>query len=425
MSFIFTGFSPNLTGRNTLKALGWICLPWKWKNLAKGENVEKAERELKKYFGLKQAVTFDSGRSALYFALKALEIKEGDEVLVQAYTCVVVANAIRWTGAMPVYVDVGDDFNMDVNDLEKKITPRVKVVIIQHTYGLPAELEKIIGIARKHGLKIIEDCAHSFGARHNEKLTGVFGDIGMLSFGSDKILSCVRGGALVTDNPELGQKLEKYQSGLKPLAVKDIIRHLLHFPVFYLGKPLYGVFVGKAILWLAKNIYLVNRIITRNEKQGERDSLFSRTLPNALADILLGQLKEVGAVNEQRKKIAALYDSEISAKIKKPLLKAANKDECVYLRYPILIDQPKELMNYAKKHKIILGDWYNAVIAPRDSAIDKSGYTPGACPNAEKLAARIVNLPTGRNMGEGDARRVVKVVNQWINKKSEVRRKNF
>jgi len=406
-----------------LKALGWLFLPWRWKKLASGKNSEKVERKLENYFKMKHAYTFDSGRSALYFALKALEIKEGDEVLVQAYTCVVVANAIRWTGAMPVYIDVGDDFNMDVNDLEKKITPKAKVVIIQHTYGLPADLDLIMAVAKKHGLKVVEDCAHSFGAKHNGRLTGAFGHIGMLSFGSDKILSCVRGGALITDDFDLGVKLKKLQNQLKPLKTKDIVRHLLHFPVFYLGKPLYGVFVGKAILWLAKKIYLVNRIITQNEKKGERDSLFSRTIPNALADILLGQLKEVGAVNEQRKKIAALYDSEISAKIKKPLLKTANKGECVYLRYPILIDQPKELMKDAKRHKIILGDWYDSVIAPRDLSMDKTGYTPGACPNAEKLAARIVNLPTGRNVGEDDARRVVKVVNEWINRKLEVRSK--
>ncbi|MFA6106474.1 MAG: aminotransferase class I/II-fold pyridoxal phosphate-dependent enzyme [Patescibacteria group bacterium] len=412
---IFTGFSPNLTGRDALKALGWLFLPWNWKKLAKGGNVEKAERELEKYFGVKNALAFDSGRTALYFALKALDVKQGDEVLVQAFTCVVVANAIRWTRAKPVYVDARDDFNMDPEDLQKKISPKAKVIIIQHTFGLPADMEKIMALADKYGLRVVEDCAHSFGARHGGRLTGTIGDIGMFSFGSDKILSCGRGGALITDNAELYQKLKQYQSGLEPLTGKDITRHLLHFPVFYIGKPLYGLFIGKAVLWLAKKMYFVNRIITQKEKTGEKDELFGRLLPNALAGILLGQLKDVDSMNKQRRKTAALYDTEISEKIERPLVKAANKDECVYLRYPILTDRPKELMKDAKRHKIILGDWYDSVIAPRDLRMDKTGYEKGSCPRAELLSERIVNLPTDRNVNEKKARRVAEVVNRWVN----------
>jgi dTDP-4-amino-4,6-dideoxygalactose transaminase len=132
-----------------------------------------------------------------------------------------------------------------------------------------------------------------------------------------------------------------------------------------------------------------------------------------LADILLGQLKEADAQNEHRKKIAALYDAGISKKIEKPLTRQAHSSECLYLRYPILTDNQQGLMKRAKKHKIILGDWYNAVIAPRDSETDKAGYQPGSCPKAEELSGRVVNLPTGRSIDEKKAKLVIKAVNGW------------
>ncbi|MFA6171945.1 MAG: aminotransferase class I/II-fold pyridoxal phosphate-dependent enzyme [Patescibacteria group bacterium] len=410
---IFTGFSPNLTGRDTLIALSWLLFPWKWRSLSRGDNPRKAEDELKKYFGFKSAYTFDSGRTALYFALKALGIKEGDEVIVQAYTCVVVVNAIRWTGAQPVYVDIADDFNMDARELEKKITDKVKAVIVQHTYGLPADLELIMRLAKKHGLKIIEDCAHSFGAKHDGKLTGTFGDIGMFSFGSDKILSCIRGGALITNNDNLGEALKDCQAGLKPMPGKIIIQHLLHYPVFYIGKALYGIIIGKAILALAKKLNVINKIITPEEKAGKKDQAFGRALPNALSAILLNQLKEVDKINEKRKKIAGYYSLKLAIVSGKP---ARGTDECIFLRYPILLDNPKELMRAAKNKNILLGDWYNSVIAPRDSVLAETGYIKGSCPRAERMAERIVNLPTGRGVDKSQADKIAKLVNSFLEK---------
>ena len=140
---IFTGFSPNLEGRDVLIALKFLFLPWQWLKLKKGQAVANVEKNLKAYFSIKYAYTFDSGRSSFYFALRSLGIGEGDEVLTQAYTCVVVSNAIRQPGAKAVYVDINNDFNINPEDLESKITDKSKVLIIQHTFGLVAPLEKL------------------------------------------------------------------------------------------------------------------------------------------------------------------------------------------------------------------------------------------------------------------------------------------
>jgi len=412
---IFTGFAPNLTASDVFISLGYL-LPWNWPEIINGQDVESAEKKLESYFKIRSANVFDSGRSALYFSLKALDIKEGDEVLIQAYTCVVVTNAIRWVGAKPVYVDIRNDFNMDVVDLEKKITNKSKVLIIQHTFGLSAELNELINTAKKHGLRVVEDCAHSFGLAKDKKLTGTFGDIGMFSFGSDKILSCVRGGALITDNQELADKICKLKNDLPDPDFKVTLQHLMHGPIFFIGKKLYGLVIGKAILALAKKCNLINKIIYKEEKKGLQVDFYPAKMANSLATILLKQIEDVLVVNGHRQLIAKFYNKNLkNDKVEKVWADdKINKDNCVYLRYPILTDSPNDLLRYAKKHGIILGNWYDRVVAPRDIDFEKTGYVKGNCPNAEVLASRSVNLPTNRHIKIEDAIRVVELVNKYM-----------
>ena len=407
---IFTGFSPNLTGYDTLKALKYLCLPWYWLFWQNGKYPAIAEKKLQEFFSIKFCNVFDSGRSALYFALKSLGAGNGAEVLVQAYTCVVVVNAINWTGAKPIYIDIGDDFNIDPNDLIKKITAKTKILIIQHTFGQPAKLDKILAIAKQYNLKVIEDCAHSLGTCYNNKLTGTFGDIGMLSFGSDKIISCVRGGALITNNELLNKKIKEYKNQLQQTLYSKIFQHLMHYPIFYVSKPLYSLKLGKLLLFFAKKIGIINKIIYKSEKVGERVNFYPSKLPNALAQILVNQIEEINVINKHRYKIATLYNQEIQANknIKLPLKHSENS---IYLRYPLLVDEPKKLLIYAKQQNIILGDWYNTSIAPTDIDLKKTRYKMGDCPNAELLSKQSINLPTDRQISLKDAKRIIDVIN--------------
>ncbi len=429
MKTIFTGFAPNLTARDALTAWRFLYLPWNWSKWRNGPFVKLAEEKLKEYFNIKHAFVFDSGRSALYIALKALGIgssgdlsaEEADEVLVQAYTCVVVSNAILKTGAKPIYVDVDDQFNMSPDDLEKKITNKAKVLIIQHTFGRPAQLDKLLALAKQYNLKIIEDCAHSFGAKYNGQLTGTFGDIGMLSFGPDKILSCVRGGALITNNDELAAKIKNEQDKLHLPSLFKTKQHLLYNVFFFFNKPLYGWGIGKAVLYLAKKLRAISRIIYQKEKTGlpaGRHGCQAAPEPyrlaNCLAKMLIDQLAEVDEVNQHRQKITAIYDKLL--KIKSPCLPAGRRQgekDCIYLRYPFLVNQPKKLHQLAKQRGIILGNWYDSVIAPADIDLAATGYMIGSCPNAELLSSQSINLPTDRHITEKDAQKVAAVINQY------------
>ncbi len=408
--FIFTGFSPNISLRSTLQSLSWLFFFWKWPYLRTGSNNRKLKKLLKRKTNTRNSFLFDSGRSALYFALKSLGLGSGDEVILQAYTCVVVTNAIKWTGAKPVYVDIGDSFNMDPADLRKKITKKTKAVIIQHTFGTPADLEKILEICNEQNLYTIEDCAHSIGAKYQKQQTGSFADIGMFSFGSDKVISSIRGGALVTQNNNITKKLEKYENDLEKISYGELIQLLLHYPIFFLGRMFYGIGVGKWFLYLSKKLHLTNLVIYKKEKSGNQVKFYPKKMANSIASFVCFELEKLDDLNDHRKSIAEIYRKEIqSGKIIHP-----QKDpNSIYLRYTILVENPKKLFLAAKKNKIMLGNWYDTVIAPGDIDMGKTGYKKSSCKHAEKLSSESLNLPTNRNITTSDAKRVANFINKY------------
>ena len=402
---IFTGFGPNITPSTLITALSFLCLSWQWRQWRSGEAVQEVEQALETYFGVPHAITFDSGRSGLFFALQSLGIGPGDEVLVQAYTCVVVTNAIRWTGATAVFVDIRHDFTPDPISIEKHISRQTKAIIIQHTFGFAADLTTILAIVKKYQLRVIEDCAHSFGGIYHEKKLGTFGDIGMLSFGTDKILSCVRGGALITADETLAAKIRKYREALPFPPRRVVAQALLFFPIFSLGKYVYRLGIGKIFLGLCKMLHITPRIITTQEKKGGVDSRYPARLPHALASILLQDLKEVDERNRHRQNIAAIYEKKLLpfGLIPASVQSLDHGNVPIYLRFPLLVPNATQLSHKLKQQGIIVGDWYSTVIAPKDIDPTATSYQPGQCPNAEHAAKHSINLPTHHAVSEEDA----------------------
>ena len=407
---IFTGFSPNIDRTSVRQACGFLFFPWKWKVWRSDESPKMIEQWLKTYFDTKYATTFDSGRTALFYALKALGVGEGDEVLVQAYTCVVVINAIKWTGATPVFVDIKSGLNMDPEDAKRKVSDNTKVMIIQHTFGQPAKMEVLMSVARDNNLKTVEDCAHSLGAKSNGQLTGTFGDIGMFSFGSDKIVSCVRGGGLITKSEVINKKIEEYHARLPETDRLLIFQHLMHYPLFFIGKALYSIKIGKWILGFAKKLHIINRIIYRPEKQGKQLQFYPTKLPNSLASILLGQLGQLDSLNNHRREIANLYGELLNKEIDRQI----TTEESIHLRYTLFVNETKKLRSETKKEGIILGDWYDTIIAPRDIDMVATGYKSGDCPQAELYSKKSINLPTNRHISKTDAKCVAGLVNHLL-----------
>ena len=206
---ISISLSPNTEKDDIFLALKLIFQPWKWK---KGKAVQKLEKQFQDYLGVRYAFSFNSGRTSLITILKSLGLENQDEVLLQSFTCNAAVNPILWSGLKPVYVDSDENtFNIDITDLERKITPKSRIIVVQHTFGLPAEMNKVLEIAEKNNLILIEDCAHSLGAEYNDQKAGTFGKASFFSFSRDKIISSVYGGMIVTNDENLAQKIKKFQ----------------------------------------------------------------------------------------------------------------------------------------------------------------------------------------------------------------------
>lgn len=162
------------------------------------------------------------GRVALYALLKAINVKEGDEVIVPAFTCVVVPNAIKYCGATPIYVDINSTtYNTDIDKIEEKITPRTKVILCQNTFGLSSNVEELVSLAKKYNLYTIEDCTHGFGGTYNGKPNGTFCDAAFFSTQWNKPFSTGIGGFAYCKDDNLKEMLNRVNLELDKANAKD------------------------------------------------------------------------------------------------------------------------------------------------------------------------------------------------------------
>ena len=164
-----------------------------------GPNVQAFEAEAAEYLGVKHAISCANGTDALHLALRAAGIGPGDEVITSPFTFIATAEAIRYVGATPVFVDIDPQtFNIDVKLIEAAITPNTRAILPVHLFGQPAEMDTIMALAEQHQLKVIEDCAQSFGAAYQDRMTGSIGLAGCHSFFPSKNLGCYGDGGMIT-----------------------------------------------------------------------------------------------------------------------------------------------------------------------------------------------------------------------------------
>ena len=181
--------------------------------LSLGPKLEEFEHAIAAYVGASDAVAVNSGTSALHLSLRALGIGEGDEVIVPSFAFIAVANAVRHERATPIFVDIDPDtLNLDPGRIESAITPRTKAIIVVHTFGCPADLEAILEIARRHGLRVIEDACEAIGAEYDGRRVGTFGDAAIFSFYPNKQITTGEGGVVVTQNPEISRFVRKVRN---------------------------------------------------------------------------------------------------------------------------------------------------------------------------------------------------------------------
>jgi perosamine synthetase len=217
MEIKYPVYQPSLNG-NEKKYVN-ECLDSSWIS-GKGKFINEFETAFANFVGTKHATTVCNGTVALHLALEALGIGEGDEVIVPTLTYIATVNAITYTGAKAVFVDsLHDTWQMDSDDVVKKITKSTRAIMCVHLYGHPCDMEKLVNVAKENNLFLIEDCAEAIGSKYKGKYVGTFGDVATFSFYGNKTITTGEGGMVVTNDETLhdrlvhlkGQGLAKYR----------------------------------------------------------------------------------------------------------------------------------------------------------------------------------------------------------------------
>jgi dTDP-4-amino-4,6-dideoxygalactose transaminase len=358
------------------------------------------------HFNVKSVFFYDSGRSALASGLIALSAlnKSKTEVIVSGYTCVVVVNAILKAGLKPIYVDINtENLGLNQKDLATKITANTLAIIVQHTFGIYDDIFELKKIAEQNNAYLIEDLAHTLAVQK------IHGDLAFLSFGSNKVITSSRGGALLTNNLDLEITLKNYYKGLLEYSNLQVFKHVFKSICFYSFYPIYNI-GGRYMLALLYTIGLFPNVITKSEKAGKINDIQILKLHPKLATFALVSFLNLENNLRHRAKTSTLYLKKLNPKI---LLQ--NYTSLPMIFFPILVSDPQEFANKLKKYNIALSiEWSFTNIVPSNANHNMLNYPLNSCPNAENIAKQIINLPTHIHITEKRAYKIINTINKLI-----------
>ena len=356
-----------------------------------------------------EALSFWKGRVALYAILRALGIGAADEVLLPGYTCVVVANAIRQTGATPVYADIAPGtYNLDPASVEARLSPRTRALIVQHTYGVPADLDSLQAIAAQRGVALIEDCAHVLpGARYRSRLLGCFGQAAFFSSQWSKPYTTGLGGIAMTHDRELAARLSSIQAEFTPPArVREIQLRLQY--------ALYRTLFRSRLYWLSQqSLHALSKLrlfvgsSDAAELAGGAPVDGCWTMGGFQRRVGLRQLESLGTRAERRRRLSRYYAERLGLR-ERQFYGDHNREDLTLLRFPVQVENKIRLLETASRAGIELGSWFETPLHPlamKDHYLME--YRPGSCPVAEGTASRVVNLPLHERVSRSDASRII------------------
>lgn len=332
---------------------GWYVL---------GKEVAAFEEEFAAYTGAKYCVGLASGLDALWLAFRVLNIKEGDEVIVQGNTYIASVMGITINGATPVFVEPDDYYQINPAKIEEKITDRTKAVLVVHLYGQASDMAPVVELCKKYKLRLVEDCAQSHGACFNGKMTGTFGDIGCFSFYPSKNLGAFGdGGAIVTDDEQIAKDMKVYRN--------------------------YGS---------EKRYY--NKVVGTNSR-----------LDEIQAGLLRVRLSHLDDLTEEKRRIAARYFKELhNDKILLPRFIEGSTH--VYHQFVIRCKERDELIAYLDEKEI--GTIIHYPIPPHlAEAYRYLGFKEGDFPMTERLAKEVLSIPMYNGMTEEEQTYIIDAIN--------------
>ena len=311
-----------------------------------GPAVKEFEEDMQKYLNIKHAIGCASGTDALQLALMALGIGNGDEVITTPFTFFATASTIHRVGARPVFVDIEEKtFNINVDLIERAITSKTKAIMPVHLFGQSAEMDRLLEIAKKHSLKVIEDNAQGIGAKYNGTAIGAMGDIGTLSFFPSKNLGAMGdGGMCLTNCDDLAGKLRQL------------------------------------------------RVHGENPKYYHKWVGLNSRLDSLQAAVLKVKVKSLEGWSEGRRRNATVY-SELLGDVKEIRLPFIHeKAQTVYNQFTIVCEKIDELMTFLQKHDIGCAVYYPLSLHLQE-CFAYLGGNEGDCPVSEKMSKSVLSLP--------------------------------
>ncbi len=312
------------------------------KYIASGEETNLFVNDLSNYIGVRGGVAVNSGTNALHLALMGLDAKTGDEVILPSYVCSSVLNAVDYTGATPIFVDIEPDgYNIDYNSIEEKKSENTKCVIVPHLFGIPADLNKIT----KLEIPVIEDCAQSVGAEYNGKKVGSFTDLSIYSFYATKVLTTGQGGMVLTDSEEIIEKLND---------------------------------------------------LTKYNQRENYNTAHNYSLTDFQAAMGRSQLKKLDSFVDKRKNIAGVY-TEVFEEVGQVI---PNTENSIFFRYVIEVDNPDKYIEEMGKLGV---DCAKPVFKPLHQYFDLES---DEFLNTEKAHNRAISIPIYPSMKNGEIQQV-------------------
>lgn len=331
-----------------------------------GPNVRAFEEESAAYLGVKHAIGVASGTDALHLALLAAGIGEGDEVITTPFTFIATAEAIRYVGAKPVFVDIDPKtFNIDLVAIESAITEKTAAVMPVHLFGQPADMQRIAAICEKHGLKMVEDCAQSFGASIAGRQTGSFGVSAGFSFFPSKNLGCYGDGGLVTTNDD---------------EIADKIKMLRNH---------------------GSEVRYYHDVIGYNSRLDEMQ-----------AAILRVKLKRIDDFNRNRRRVAQLY-SELMADLPVTVPYEDGVGVHVYHQYTVLTDRRDTIIQALQQAGVACAVYYPVPLHRQN--VFASECAGLSLPVTEAVAESCLSLPIYPELQEADIRSIVSTIRTALN----------
>lgn len=331
---------------------GWYVL---------GNELRSFEEEFAAYIGKKYCVGVASGLDALRIAVWLLGIQEGDEVIVQANTYIATVMGITLNGAVPVFVEPDEYHNIDVEQIERVVTAKTKAIMVVHLYGQAADMDRVMQIAQKYDLKVIEDCAQAHGAEWNGRKAGSFGDIGCFSFYPTKNMGAFGdAGAIITNNSSFAKNAKVYRN--------------------------YG-----------SNKKYYNEMVGLNSRMDEIQ-----------AGLLRIRLKYIDEVTKERRKIAEQYcDGLKETSLELPVVRTGATS--VWHQFVVKVREREQFMKYLSDHGIQTAVHYP--IPPHLSvAYQYLNLGAGTFPITEELAKRVVSLPFYNGIYDSEVDYVIETI---------------